>query len=152
MTSTNATIVIVSGGFDPIHSGHIKYLSTASTLGNILYVGVNSNNWLIRKKGNFFMDFDERVKIVQSIKGVDYAIGFDDADDSAADLIRKIREKHPASILMFANGGDRIGGTRQSQLEMQAADSLTFFVVGVGGFDKTNSSSKLLERWKGVRS
>jgi len=142
------TIVLVSGGFDPIHSGHIEYFRAARRFGMRLYVGVNSDNWLIRKKGNFFMPFEERLKIVQSIRYVDHAMAFNDEDDSAADLIRTIRGKYPDSLLIFANGGDRIGGTPQSQLEMKEADDRMLFAVGVGGTQKINSSSKILERWR----
>ena len=142
------TIVIVSGGFDPIHSGHIEYFKSARMFGMRLYVGVNSDNWLTRKKGNFFMPFEERLKIVQSIRYVDQATGFNDDDDSAASLIRNIRRDNPDALLIFANGGDRIGGTRQSELEMQAADDKIIFAVGVGGIKKINSSSDILKRWK----
>lgn len=142
------TIVVVSGGFDPIHSGHIEYFKSARMFGMRLYVGVNSDNWLTRKKGNFFMPFEERLKIVQSIRYVDQAMGFNDDDDSAASLIRSIRRDNPDTLLIFANGGDRIGGTRQSELEMQAADDKTIFAVGVGGIKKMNSSSDILKRWK----
>lgn len=142
------TIVLVSGGFDPVHSGHIEYFRAARRFGMRLYVGVNSDNWLIRKKGNFFMPFEERLKIVQSIRYVDHAMAFNDEDNSAADLIRTIRGKYPDSLLIFANGGDRIGGTPQSQLEMKEADDRMLFAVGVGGTQKINSSSKILERWR----
>lgn len=142
------TIVVVSGGFDPIHSGHIEYFKSARMFGMRLYVGVNSDNWLTRKKGNFFMPFEERLKIVQSIRYVDQAMGFNDDDDSAASLIRSIRRDNPDTLLIFANGGDRIGGTRQSELEMQEADDKTIFAVGVGGIKKMNSSSDILKRWK----
>lgn len=146
------TIVLVSGGFDPIHSGHIEYFRVARSFGTRLYVGVNSDNWLIRKKGNYFMPFEERLKIVQSIRYVDHALAFSDEDDSAVDFIRIMRERYPDSLLIFANGGDRIGGTPQSQLEMKKADDKMIFAVGVGGTQKINSSSKILERWKVITS
>lgn len=141
-------ISIVSGGFDPIHSGHIDYFKSAKMFSSKLFVGVNSDNWLIRKKGNFFMPFEERIEIIRNIKWVDDVLAFNDDDDSAADLIRIVRKNNPNALLIFANGGDRIGGTRQSQLEMEAADDCTIFAVGVGGTIKKNSSSKILERWK----
>jgi glycerol-3-phosphate cytidylyltransferase-like family protein len=96
------------------------------------------------------MPFEERLKIVQSIRYVDQAMGFNDDDDSAASLIRNVRRDNPDTLLIFANGGDRIGGTRQSELEMQAADDKTIFAVGVGGIKKMNSSSDILKRWKTI--
>jgi len=141
-------IAIVSGGFDPIHSGHIEYFRCAKMFADRLIVGVNSDNWLVRKKGNFFLPFEERVSIVRSIRWVDETVSFNDDDDSAASFIRDTRRKYPDTLIIFANGGDRIGDTRQSKLEMEAADDRMLFAVGVGGTDKKNSSSLILNRWK----
>ena len=141
-------IALVSGGFDPIHSGHIEYFRCAKMFADRLIVGVNSDKWLIRKKGNFFLSFEERFEIVKSIKWVDEVVSFNDDDDSAASLIRDIRTKYPTTLIIFANGGDRIGDTRQSRLEMEAADDRMLFAVGVGGTGKKNSSSLILDRWK----
>ena len=141
-------IAIVSGGFDPIHSGHIEYFRCAKMFADRLVVGVNSDNWLIRKKGNFFLPLEERLNIIKSIRWVDEAVSFNDDDDSAANLIHDVRRKYPSNLLIFANGGDRIGDTRQSRLEMEAADDKMLFAVGVGGIDKKNSSSLILNRWK----
>ena len=72
------TIVLVTGGFDPLHSGHIQYINDASKLGNKLIVGINSDDWLTRKKF-FFQNFNERKIILQSLKGVDDVISWDDS-------------------------------------------------------------------------
>lgn len=74
-------IVIVTGGFDPIHSGHIEYFKAAKELGHVLVVGLNSDEWLRRKKGKEFMPWHERAEIIRNLKMVDYVISFDDSED-----------------------------------------------------------------------
>jgi cytidyltransferase-like protein len=100
-------IVLVTGGFDPIHSGHIAYIKAAKELGDKLIVGINSDEWLRRKKGHEFMPWAERATIVANLYDVDRVINFDDADNSAKDAIRKVRDIHPNAHIIFANGGDR---------------------------------------------
>jgi len=136
------TIVVVSGGFDPVHSGHIKLFSEARALGNFLIVGVNSDEWLVRKKGRAFMPLAERRAIVHNIKSVDAAIIFDDSDGTACSLLEFVKDTYPDHRIVFANGGDRnienIPEKNVSGVE---------FVFGVGGTDKANSSSDLLKNW-----
>ena len=143
-------IVLVTGGFDPIHSGHIAYFKSARELGDKLVVGVNSDEWLTRKKGQPFMSWEERATIVASLHDVDRVINFDDSDNSAKDAIRKAREIFPGHDIIFANGGDR---TKDNIPEMELLKeylNLTF-VFGVGGEDKKNSSSWILQEWKAPR-
>ena len=71
-------IVVVSGGFDPIHSGHIEYFKSAKNLGNYLTVALNSDEWLNKKKGKFFMPFRDRDTIIQNLEMVDEVISFED--------------------------------------------------------------------------
>ena len=71
-------IIVVSGGFDPIHSGHISYLSEARKKGDKLIVALNSDEWLIKKKGKEFMSFEERKIILENIKSVNQVISFKD--------------------------------------------------------------------------
>ena len=73
-------ISVISGGFDPLHSGHIEYIKSAKKLGKKLVVALNSDQWLIGKKGKFFLPFSERKKILESISFVDEVIGFEDDD------------------------------------------------------------------------
>ena len=135
-------IVICSGGFDPIHSGHIAYFRAAKRLGDTLVVGVNSDEWLTRKKGTPFMPFRERLEIVQSIKYVDYVMSFNDDDDSAILLIDNVKKAWPKDEIIFANGGDRNpSNNREANVE-----GVTF-VFGIGGSHKMNSSSEILKTW-----
>ena len=140
-------IVIVTGGFDPIHSGHISYLNHAEHLGDHLVVGLNSDAWLTRKKGRPFMPWRERMIVLDNLHMVDEVIEFDDSDGSSCDAIRKVREKYPNDEIIFANGGDR---TKDNIPEMVFDD--VEFVFGVGGDNKANSSSWILEEWKKPRT
>lgn len=142
-------IVVVTGGFDPIHSGHLAYLRSARALGDILVVGVNSDAWLARKKGRAFMPLSERAAILRAIQGVDFVIDFDDSDGSACDAIRMTRESYPQDRIIFANGGDR---TQANIPEMQFKDDNVEFRFGVGGENKINSSSWILTEWKAPKT
>jgi cytidyltransferase-like protein len=140
-------IVIVTGGFDPIHSGHIALLKEAKNLGHALAVGLNSDEWLRRKKGHEFMPWSERSAIIENLKMVDIVFSFDDSDGSAIDAIKRVKEVYPDDELIFANGGDR---TKDNIPEMIFDD--VEFVFGVGGEDKKNSSSWILDEWKSPKT
>ena len=87
-------VVLITGGFDPIHSGHISYMKAARELGDTLVVGVNSDEWLTRKKGKPFLPLDERVRIVGAIRHVDHVLTkFNDDDGSAKDAIQRLYSK-----------------------------------------------------------
>ena len=136
-------IVLVTGGFDPVHSGHIAYFKAARELGDKLYVGLNSDAWLRRKKGSAFMPWSERAAVVAAMHVVDRIIEFDDADGSSCAAIEAVKLLHPDHEIVFANGGDR---TAVNIPEMAVQDVI--FKFGVGGEDKKNSSSWILEEWK----
>jgi cytidyltransferase-like protein len=141
-------IVLVTGGFDPIHSGHIAYIKAARELGRVM-VGVNSDEWLTRKKGAAFMSIDDRLDIIKNLKDVMGAFTFDDSDGSAKDAITKVREMFPKNKIIFANGGDR---TSVNIPEMDTTDTNIEFVFDVGGEDKKNSSSWILSEWKAPKT
>ena len=140
-------VVIVTGGFDPLHSGHIAYFKAARELGDHLVVGVNSDAWLERKKGRAFMPFEERAAIIKELACVDEVIGFNDDDDTAcAAIYTVLATKGSSWKVVFANGGDR---TNKNTLEytMYGNHQDVTFAFGIGGTDKKNSSSWILKDW-----
>jgi cytidyltransferase-like protein len=136
-------VVVVTGGFDPLHSGHIEYFRAAKQLGDLLIVGLNSDAWLARKKGQPFMPLEERRAIVGSLKDVHATMTFNDDDGSARDLLVLIKREFPYAEIIFANGGDR---TAENIPEMTVPNVL--FKFSVGGENKMNSSSWILREWK----
>jgi len=137
-------IAVVSGGFDPIHSGHISYINSAKKNKDYLIVALNSDDWLIKKKGKFFLPFRERKIILENLKLVDEVINFkDDEYGSCINGLLKIQKKFPNDQIYFCNGGDR---TKTNIPEMNLKNII--FEFGIGGNTKMNSSSLILERWK----
>jgi mannose-6-phosphate isomerase-like protein (cupin superfamily) len=121
-------------------------MNSAKTYGNYLIVGVNSDGWLERKKGHAFMPYHERSAVVGNLKAVDEVMQFDDSDGTACDLLEKVKRNYPDQRIIFANGGDR---TAVNIPEMEVKDII--FKFGVGGDDKKNSSSWILNNWVGER-
>ena len=157
-------VIIVSGGFDPIHKGHLRMFREASNLGHQVIVGLNSDKWLTRKKGKPFMEFEERKEILEGFKYINMVLPFDDDDDTACDLIRKVHSLwngdeafeyraidigHQGFIdyhdIYFGNGGDR---TTDNVPEMDICKELGVEMLwGVGG-GKIQSSSWLIDGGK----
>jgi cytidyltransferase-like protein len=141
------TIVVVSGGFDPIHSGHIRLIKAARALGDVLIAGINSDEWLARKKGRAFMPCTERLCVLNNLAAVEEVFTFDDEDGTARHLLQQVCAHYPGDRIIFANGGDR---TQDNIPEMSVAG--VEFVFGIGGTDKANSSSWILEEWKAPKT
>ena len=138
-------IVLVSGGFDPVHIGHVRMFKEAAKLGT-LYVGLNSDEWLMRKKGYVFMPWEERAEIISSFACVHCVESFSDKDDTCLDWLRKWRRITDAengwAHLIFCNGGDRNMNTTPEDDFCEEAEIEV--VYGVGGDGKIQSSSDLV--------
>jgi len=130
--------IMVSGGFDPPHIGHIRMFKEAAKWGDVV-VAINSDDWLMRKKGYVFMPWEERAEIICEFASVDVIVSFDDSDDTACAAINKFRPN------AFANGGDR---KKENTPEMDLCDELGIQMLwGIGGKDKPQSSSWLVNKF-----
>ena len=137
-------IILVSGGVDPVHSGHIALIEEASKYGDIIVL-LNSDDWLRNKKGKEFLPFKERKIIMGSIKNVIDVLSFDDSDNSCIDGIKKAISKYPNHKIKLANGGDR---NEQNTPETKFCNNNNIENLwGIGGNQKSNSSSWILEKW-----
>ena len=134
-------LTLVTGGFDPIHSGHIEYFKAASKLSDFLVIGLNSDEWLINKKQQAFQDWDERANIIKHLNMVSMVIDWDDSDKTACGAIEKCLLI--ADEVIFANGGDRIVGNTP-ELDAYGRNKRVTFQWGIGGDYKINSSSWIL--------
>jgi len=127
--------IMVSGGMDPIHVGHLRMIQAAAKLGRVV-VALNSDDWLMRKKGYIFMTWEERAEILRGIKGVHEVVAVDDSDGTVCEALRRVQPK------MFGNGGDRkVHNTPEQDVCKEFAIDL---VWGLGG-GKVQSSSELVE-------
>ena len=123
-------VSLVTGGFDPIHSGHIAYFKRAKDLSDYLVVGLNGDPWLTRKKGQYFQCWTERADIISNLSMVDAVISWDDSDDSAKGAIAKCLEI--SERVIFCNGGDRTK-TNIPELKGYGDDPRVEFKYGIGG-------------------
>lgn len=132
-------LVCVSGYFDPVHSGHLDYMEAAAKYGDLVVI-LNSDEAAKRKKGYVFQKFEERKRIIESLKFVYKVVPVDDADGTVIKALRDIRPD------FFCNGGDRVEGNTPEK-EVCEAFGITM-LWGIGGENKANSSSKLVaESW-----
>jgi cytidyltransferase-like protein len=137
-------IIVITGGFDPIHSGHLSLIEESRKIGRVI-IGLNSDAWLTRKKGMPFQSFEERYAILSNLKNILCVIDFDDSDGSAIDAIKKSQKMFPKSQIVFANGGDR---TSDNIPELNyCKENNVELMFEVGGNTKKNSSSWILSNW-----
>jgi D-beta-D-heptose 7-phosphate kinase/D-beta-D-heptose 1-phosphate adenosyltransferase len=138
--SKKEIVVATSGGFDPLHVGHIRLIQEAKTLGDKLVVIVNSDAWLKRKKGFVFMNLKHRMEMIKAIRGVDEVMAWDDGSPTVKGALRKLKPD------IFAKGGDRSGTDKVPEAKTcEEIGCKIVFNVGKGG--KVESSSWLLKRF-----
>jgi D-beta-D-heptose 7-phosphate kinase/D-beta-D-heptose 1-phosphate adenosyltransferase len=130
----NEATIMVSGGFDPLHIGHLRMIKEAAKVGRVIVVA-NSDAWLLRKKGYIFMPWEERKEIIEGYSEVDRVEAVDDSDGSVCEALRRIRPTY------FANGGDR---TNKNTPEMAVCDELGITMLWEVGGGKIQSSSEMV--------
>ena len=137
MSENENKTIMVSGGFDPVHAGHIRMIREAAQYGDVIIVA-NSDNWLHRKKGFVFMEFERRIEILNAIKGVILVDSVDDTDGTVCEAIRRLRPTY------FANGGDR---RKANTPEQDVCEEIGVKLLwGIGGDEKLQSSSELAKK------
>ena len=132
-------LIAVSGGFDPVHIGHVRMIQDAARYGDVIVI-INSDDWLMRKKGYVFMPWQERAEIMGNIKGVTIVTAVNDSDGTVCEALKRHRPD------AFANGGDR---KTQNTPEMDVCEELGIQMMwAIGGNDKPQSSSWLVNKLK----
>lgn len=139
----NGKIVAVSGGFDPIHVGHLSLFEEAKKLGDRLVVILNGDGWVMRKKGRYFMSAEDRKRIIESLKPVDEVVIWDDGRDDVSLALKMLRPH------IFANGGDR---KQDNTPEVEICSRLGIDMAFNVGGGKMRSSSELLQKYHDVPS
>ena len=131
---SNEKTIVLSGGFDPIHAGHIKMIQDATLYGEVTIV-LNSDDWLKRKKGYVFMPFTSRSYLLRHIKGVKEVFAVDDSDNTVCEALRRINPD------MFGNGGNR---TAENTPEVNLCKEMKIDMVWNLGGNKIQSSRGLI--------
>lgn len=149
------SVFTISGGFDPIHIGHVRYITSAAEKAQVgrpgdfwcpgvLVVIVNGDGFLKRKKGYSFMPLKERMEIISSIEGVDFVVCWDDGTQTVSGALEILKPS------FFLKGGDRCDP--ESVPEFSICDNIGCEVIfDVGGKDKVQSSSELVRQYENVQ-
>tara|TARA_Y100001938_G_C7997472_1_gene382864 strand:+ start:477 stop:989 length:513 start_codon:yes stop_codon:yes gene_type:complete len=131
--------IMVSGGFDPVHVGHIRMILEAAQYGDVIVIA-NTDDWLYRKKGFIFMEWDRRAEILNALKGVVLVDSVDDSDGTVCEAIKRLKPTY------FANGGDR---GKHNTPEQNVCEALGIEMLwGIGGDYKADASSDLVDRFR----
>ncbi len=134
-------IVATSGGFDPIHPGHISCIMESKQYGDTLVVIVNGDDFLTKKKGKPFQDLATRSLIISALRGVDYVVPFEIQDDHTVSVALEALKPD-----VFTKGGDRID--EHTIPEWKTCEKYGIKVISGVGFDKRWSSSEFLKQWE----
>ena len=136
-------IMVISGGFDPIHKGHVRMFKAAKNMALKVIIGLNSDDWLVRKKDKVFMNYVERAEILKAFKYVDEVMQFSDLDNTAIDLLIRIQRLYPNCNIGFGNGGGRNENNTPEKGFCHAYNIDMLYQLGGG---KVQSSTELLEK------
>ena len=144
-------IILLTGGFDPPHVGHLAMFEQAARYDAKVVVGLNSNTWLLNKKGYVFMEWQERATMLLGLKHVDEVFAFDDSDGTAIEAVKTVANRDSGNeiepicdnVVYFANGGDR---TQENVPEQEICEELNVEMLwGIGGTHKPQSSSAMIK-------
>lgn len=138
MHNEHPRLVVASGGFDPLHRGHVDYLTEARKLGDRLIVALASDQALIQKKNNFFMSWEQRAGIIKCLKPVDEIILVDDYYNHYQTALHQIRKTYPSATIIFA-----CGDTSSTKNTPKLNDQDVVFEHNVGSIRETSSSAIL---------
>lgn len=142
--ASDASIVIVSGYFNPLHIGHLRMMEAARELGDRLFVIVNNDKQQLLKKGHIILPLHDRLEIVQALRIVDEAVPAEDEDATVKRTLTRLRQRFPHAKMIFGNGGDRTD--EKVVAETAVCESLSIeLIFGVGGTEKADSSSRINE-------
>jgi glycerol-3-phosphate cytidylyltransferase/D-beta-D-heptose 7-phosphate kinase/D-beta-D-heptose 1-phosphate adenosyltransferase len=134
---------IVSGYFNPLHVGHLRMMEAARALTGRLIIIVNNDAQQVLKKGRVILPLDDRMEIVRALRVADEVVAAVDEDNSVKQTLRAIRDQHPDTALIFANGGDRSSSAKIS--EAGVCEELRIELrFGVGGEEKADSSTRII--------